>query len=99
MAPYNLTNLSNANSFPGMIQAVNQLSNNVLGLGLVVTIWMFVFLTVQDNARVKGAVAGFVTTIVSAGMLFLGWISSSIMWIVGFIFAASVLILYVNRNN
>ena len=99
MAVYNTTNLSEANNFAEMVGAVNTLSGNTLGFSILILVWVFVFLSVQDTNRVKAATASFLTAISGALLTVTGMVSNSVMWISGFLLAVSLVVLYVNARE
>lgn len=95
MTAFNLSNLSAANDTIQIFTAVNTLSGGVIGWSILTVVWIFAFLNIRDNNRVKMAAASFVTTLVSVGLLVTGLIGNSTMWIVGFIMALSMVFLFV----
>ena len=96
---YNLTNFTDATNFASILTAVNTLSGGVLGIILLVAVWLFVFMGVQDVNRVKAATASFITVIAGGLFTILGLVSPAVMWIAGFILALSLVLLYVNARD
>lgn len=96
---YNTTNLSSASNFGELLSSINTLSGNVFGVSLLLVIWIFVFMGVQDSNRVKTATASFITMIASGLFLVLGLVTPAVMWIVGLALASSLVFLYVNARD
>jgi len=61
---YNLTNLTSANTYPQVLQRINELSGNFFGIALIVTIFVVSFLSLK-NYSTERAFAGsmLITTI------------------------------------
>lgn len=96
---YNLSELTSGYGLGSIVSGLNKLSGGVLGWLLLVMVWVFVFLTLQDTNRVKVATSSFITA-VSAGLFYLtGIVEPYVLWICGFVFAISIVVLYVNPND
>jgi hypothetical protein len=99
MSTYNLTELTEGTGLGRIVSGLNTLSGGVLGWLLLLMVWVFVFLTIQDTNRVKVATSSFITSI-SAGVFYLvGIVEPYVLWITGFVFAVSIVVLYVNPKD
>lgn len=96
---YNLTGLTSANTTGQLFSAINDMTGSWLGIGFLLVLWVVSFASINDTNRVKLATASFFSTI--AGVLFLtiGIITTPVMWIVGFIFALSLVFLYTPQTG
>ena len=96
---YNLSELTSQEGLGGIVAGLNTLSGGALGWLIRLLVWVFVFLTIQDTNRVKIATSSFITMI-SAGLFYLtGIVEPYVLWITGFVFAVSIVVLYVNPRD
>ena len=95
---YNTTNLTNASNLGSVYVSLNTLSNGVLSIALLVTVFVIVFVSVRDDPRKAFAAASFINLLLGGVLLAGGMISSFIMYVLVFLLAVSLVLLWVQRD-
>jgi len=95
---YNTTNLTNASNLGSAYSTLNNLSNGLLSIMLLVTVFIIMFISMRDYPRKAFAGASFITTLLSGLLLAGGMLSAFIVYICIFLLAVSVVMLWVERG-
>ncbi len=92
--PYNLTNITESSNLLGIFQASNQLSNNGLGVMVLLAIWFVVFIRLKMySAKSAMFAASFIATLVAIMLFIMGMISQPILMMTIIALAVSFVII------
>jgi hypothetical protein len=82
MAIYNLTNITNSDSFPEMFSAINTLSDGFFGTALIFSIFIISFLALKNYSGTNAFIGSTFTTVILGFLLrALGIVSDQIMFL------------------
>lgn len=97
--PYNLTNLTGSGDILGLVQSANSLTDNLLGVSLLMVIWVVIFVALKNYFTQAAMVtASFITMIVGILFFISGLVGQEIMIGVVVIFAISIIYSRVSNN-
>lgn len=92
--PYNLTNISNANNIYELGKATNELSDGILGLGLIFSIFIITYtVTAKWGFKPAFATASYITAGLTMMFRLMNWVSDTVMFVSFLLVVASYLIM------
>lgn len=100
MAYYNLTNVTNANNTLQLTQAVDEMSGGWLGIGIMITISIILFISLKDYPM-KPALAAtcFISTILALLLRLIGMLSDFVFFIYVILTAIAVIALIMDQGG
>lgn len=103
MALYNVSNVTGANTLGEAAQAINQMSDQMFGIGLFLTVLIILFLVLRKGSEANTqsvlAITLLLGIIMSGPLAALGFIPVQVIVVVVVFFLLSLGLLYIGRGE